>query len=231
MRHRFMVLATALTTVAAIATWSGIAAGAQGSSRAKVGKHPTLSAHIKRHAGTAVHPTNLKLLYSQYGGIDSILSTQDFETAFSPYDSEIADDFTVPAGQTWKVQLLDVNGQENGGPVGDASVSFYADAGGPYGGVIAIRRSHKITDSAGALSIKFSAVTLGPGTYWVGVHGDKDYVFNGQWWAAVQNTVTGSMAYWENPGNGFGSGCTSLQPVSCVGYNGDMSFDLQGHLG
>jgi hypothetical protein len=36
---------------------------------------------------------------------------------------------------------------------------------------------------------------------------------------------------WEEPGNGFGTSCTTYQPLSCVGKSGDLVFDLQGHLG
>jgi len=85
---------------------------------------------------------------------------------------------------------VDVNGVETG-PVSDASVTFYNDAAGAPGSLVAICQTHKVTDLSGALTIKFPAVTLTSGTYWVGLHSDQDFTFHGQWYAGLQSTVTG----------------------------------------
>ena len=36
------------------------------------------------------------------------LTSQDFETAFDAYDNQGADDFMVPAGETWNIESIDV---------------------------------------------------------------------------------------------------------------------------
>jgi hypothetical protein len=229
MRNRYLALTIAVTSALALAAWSGIAAGAN-STATKTAKRPSLAAH--GHASVArARPAALRLLYSQYGTPSGSIPAQDFEIYYSTFDAELADDFTVTGGQTWKVQQLDVAGFETGGPVTQATVVFYTDGGGSPDAFIAIRSSHNVTDASGALSIKFPAVTLPSGTYWVGVAADMDFTFHGQWYGALQSAIAGNPAEWENPGDGFGTGCTSYAPLTCLGFsNGDVVFDLMGHL-
>jgi len=51
------------------------------------------------------------VLYDQMGnlGTDGGVSAQDFETSFDVYDAEGADDFTVPAGETWNVDNVAIH--------------------------------------------------------------------------------------------------------------------------
>ena len=51
------------------------------------------------------------VLYDQYDNAGTVTSTsQDFESALDPFDSELADDFAVPAGPGWNVTGVEVQG-------------------------------------------------------------------------------------------------------------------------
>jgi hypothetical protein len=51
------------------------------------------------------------VLYDQYdNGSGAATSSQDFEAANDPFDSFNADDFVVPAGQTWNITEVDAQG-------------------------------------------------------------------------------------------------------------------------
>src|ERR1041384_5778825 len=60
------------------------------------------------------------------GGVTS----QDFEAALDTFDSFAADDFVVPAGQTWNITEVDVAGEYSlsGGPAASFHVFFYSDS-------------------------------------------------------------------------------------------------------
>src|SRR5439155_2376121 len=69
------------------------------------------------------------------GGVTS----QDFEAAFDPFDSSAADDFVVPAGQTWNITEVDVAGEYTvgGGPAASFNVFFYSDTATLPGALVA----------------------------------------------------------------------------------------------
>ena len=73
------------------------------------------------------------ILYDQYNNPGTNgTSSQNFEASFNQYDTELADDFVVPAGPDWSVDGVDVDGVYfNGpGPATTFNVSFYQDAAG-----------------------------------------------------------------------------------------------------
>ena len=55
------------------------------------------------------------VLYDQLNGQTTTnpadISSQDFETSLDAADSEAADDFVVPAGLTWSIDGIDVDGE------------------------------------------------------------------------------------------------------------------------
>ena len=55
------------------------------------------------------------------GGVTS----QDFETVNDPFDTFAADDFVVPAGQTWTITEVDVAGEYGNGPGPAASFNVF----------------------------------------------------------------------------------------------------------
>jgi uncharacterized repeat protein (TIGR02543 family) len=184
----------------------------------------------------APSPKAAVTLYNQYnnpaptpGGVTS----QNFDAANDAFDSEAADDFVVPAGVNWTVTTLDVQGEYTAaGPVVDFNVVFYANVGNLPGSVVAARPAQAYTNTSGDFTITFAqAVTLSPGTYWVGVQANMDLA-NGQWFWDNRTVSSNQGAAWRNANNGFGTGCTGFgRKTTCLGgQNGpDQLFKLSGY--
>ena len=65
-------------------------------------------------------------IYDQYNSPGTIASSsQDFEAAFDAYDDQVADDFIVPAGASWSVDEVDIQGQYYNGAGPAASFNVY----------------------------------------------------------------------------------------------------------
>src|SRR5438093_1549452 len=113
------------------------------------------------------------------GGVTS----QDFEASFDTFDSFAADDFVIPAGQTWTITEVDVAGEYTvgGGPAASFHVFFYSDTATLPGALVATRLANPYSGGANALITLTSPVILTPGTYWVAVQARQDDVPAGQW--------------------------------------------------
>src|SRR6266446_10945284 len=75
----------------------------------------------------------LAILYDQTDNPGTnATSSQDFETANDTFDDQAADDFVVPAGDTWTIQQVVVSGVYfNGtGPAASFNVTFYSNTPG-----------------------------------------------------------------------------------------------------
>ena len=178
------------------------------------------------------------VLYDQSTNDSGIgITSQNFESSFDIYDNSGADDFNVPAGQVWKVTEVDANGvYYNGyGPATSETVTFYKNKKGAPGAVVAAVTATG-SDSGGsfAISLGKKGVKLKGGaggkTYWVGVVVNMDFGVGGQWGWENQSTVEGKPAQWENPGDGFATGCTTwAQENVCIpDGQGDKMFTLRG---
>jgi hypothetical protein len=212
---------------------SGSVAGQPASPTLKSGvsTRPVRS-HLARPAAPSV------VLYDQYDNDSGIgVVSQNFEAANDPFDSTLADDFVVPSGQTWNINEVDVAGQYfNGpGPAASVNVVFYSDSSGLPGSAVATRNNLAPTDTAGAFVIPIpSAVTLGAGTYWVSVQANMDFTPNGEWGWENRTVQSNSGAAWQNPGNGFGTGCTTWgRMTTCIPTAGgpDLVYRLAGTTG
>jgi hypothetical protein len=186
-------------------------------------------------APVAPAPKAATTLYNQTnnpappGGVTS----QNFDAANDAFDSEAADDFVVPAGQNWTVTTFDVQGEYSGaGPAVSFNVVFYANSTNLPGAIVASRPAQAYTNTSGDFAIAFAqAVTLSPGTYWVGVQANLDLA-NGQWFWDNRTVTSNQGAAWRNPGNGFGTGCTAFgRKLTCLpSQNGpDQLFKLTGY--
>ena len=151
------------------------------------------------------------VLYDQYDNPAAFdVTSQDFEPAFDAFDSQGADDFVVPAGQTWSIEGVDVDGTYNGGPAASFHVSFYADAGTLPGALACSRLANPFTvGPAGgdAVITLTSPCALTPGTYWVSVQARQDFGPAGQWFWQNRSVQGGNPAAWQNPGGAWGAGC------------------------
>ena len=64
------------------------------------------------------------------GSVGTGSVSQNFETANDAFDNQVADDFVVPAGQTWTIQQVNVTGSyfNGNGPATSVNVFFYSDS-------------------------------------------------------------------------------------------------------
>jgi hypothetical protein len=171
----------ALLLATAVISASGTA------SAKKVGPTPSMGA---KNATVRVHrparpAAPSVVLYDQYDNIGAnSTSSQNFEASFDIYDSELADDFVVPSGQTWNIDQVDAAGvyYNGAGPAASVNLSFYNNAGGLPGGNVATRTNLAMTDTGGSFVVPIpSPVVLGQGTYWVSVQANLDFSAGGQW--------------------------------------------------
>ena len=175
------------------------------------------------------------VLYDQSGNDSgNAIVSQNFESAFDAYDNMAADDFTVPAGMKWKVSQVNVTGQyfNGSGLAVSQHVTIYKDKGGKVSSVVADFPGLMGKDNGtGSYQIKLpSTVALKAGTYWISVQIDMDFLAGGEWGWEGQTVVAGTAPKWQNPGNGFGTGCTKWgDESSCLGTSpGDKMFTLIG---
>ena len=84
------------------------------------------------------------VLYDQYdnGGPNATRSTSFSD--LPDFGTDLADDFVVPAGQTWNVQSIDADGSYlyGPGPANDWNVFIYADNAGLPGAQSSAQRTN-----------------------------------------------------------------------------------------
>ena len=167
--------------------------------------------------------TPATVLYDQYDNPSvSAVTSQDFEAAYDQYDSQGADDFVVPAGQTWLVDEVDVDGVYLGGGFADsANIIFYDTAGLVPGAPV--YTATNVVPVSGLSTGRFvisldQPATLTAGAYWVSVQANERFNPNGQWFWRNRLELSNDMAAWHNPGGGFGN-------FACTGAWGRRSFE------
>jgi hypothetical protein len=178
------------------------------------------------------------VLYDQYDNIGtSSFPSQDFETALDNFDAQGADDFVVPSGETWNITEVDVYGDYSSGSAGSESfhVFIYQDAAGLPGTVVytALNQSYTTGNDIDFVVTLTTPAVLTEGVYWVSVQSRMDYNGNDQWYWKDRTLQNNNPAAWQNPGDGFGSGCTTwAQRTSCLGSAGpDYVYRLIGDFG
>jgi hypothetical protein len=167
------------------------------------------------------------------------VSSQNFESQYAAYNSAAADDFFVPANTTWHVTVVDVNGvfYNGSGPDGSEteSVTFYKNTKGVPGLVKATYTLQGLDNSGSfAITLPGKGITLKGGrrgkTFWLSVAINMPFHPNGQWaWETSTNAVDNTNV-WENPSNGYGTGCTTWTVLSScfAGEGQSQMFALLG---
>ena len=176
--------------------------------------------------GPTPTPTPGNVLYDQYDNFSTEktpnIPSQDAETALDFFDSQAADDFIVPAGQTWQVTEIDVLGEyDSNGPAASFHVFFYENGAGNLPGfLVASRLQNPYTGSNDFVITLTDPVTLPEGHYWVSVQTRQDITQAGFWLWHNRTVQSNSGAAWQNPGNGFGTGCVVwIRRVTCAVLN------------
>ena len=172
-------------------------------------------------------------------GTTAIVS-QHFEAGLDTFDSQVADDFVVPLGQTWTVERVNVTGLyfSGPGPAASVNVTFYLNSGALPGAALpgGTYTNLPMTDTAGNFGIPLpSNLVLTSGTYWVSVQANMDFSPGGEWGWVDRTVQSNSAAAWQNPGGGFGFGCLTwgARGVTCGidPTTPDQIFQIVGCLG
>jgi hypothetical protein len=209
---------------------------------AAVERQPVLATERSSRATFEVGPTGIDStpqatlvdLYSQTDAQSTQgANSQNFEPVYDGYDNQAADDFAVPAGG-WIVDTVVTPGSYHDAvaPAPSVHVTFYADAGGRPGAVACDYPAlTTFTGATGSFTITLSpACALGAGPKWVSVYANMNFVGFGQWAWTQRTALSFNASVWKNPGDGFGTGCSSFtRRTECgVGTHPDQAFALRG---
>jgi hypothetical protein len=141
------------------------------------------------------------------------ITSQDFEPASDALDDHAADDFVFTYPYNNCITGVRVMGEysEGGGPASSFNVSFYANAPGNLPGtLIASFFNLPYTGAPPDFVINLiNPFCMGPGTYWVSVQARQDSDPNGQWFWHNRTVQSNAGAAWQNPGDGYGTGCVT----------------------
>jgi hypothetical protein len=179
------------------------------------------------------------VLYDQYNNAGQTgTSSQVFGPAVDYYDDQAADDFVVPNGQVWTIDLVEVDGSYDvfGGPAVSVNVYFYIDDFSLPATPIITQTDLLYTPgpTKGSLVVPIKPVALPAGTYWLSVQVNQDYLEDLQWYWTDRIVMSNHAAAWRNPLDGFGTGCVDWgSRIKCSGHSTepDQVFRLSGILG
>ena len=163
------------------------------------------------------------------------LPSQDFEPANDAFDAEAADDFVVPGSGMATICQVDVIGTGGGIPLDPANLvilNIYEDTAG-LPGALAFTETFLGTDvdadADGVFGLSPTGADLVSGdTYWLSVVVSMDFGVSGQWFWNTASDGNGSPYVWQNPGGGFGLGCTTWTDGATCGLSvgPDLTMDI-----
>jgi len=184
------------------------------------------------------------LLYDQMwnAGGGYLNSSEYTDAANLSKTSETADDFDVPAGETWnigKAAFAGYYGWDNLGGATSINVRVYDDNSGMPGTEIfsalnvapSINQESTTNPIATYMEVELSpSLSLTEGKYWISFQVIVDYGVNGDWgWADAMNEPwIGEKLHWRCPLDGWGNGYTTWTPGDIVLFFGyfDRAFAL-----
>src|SRR6056297_300049 len=149
--------------------------------------------------------------YETYAkSINSFLASDDANSTKTTYS---ADDFTVPVGETWKINYIEVHGSIDtyaaNPDVDSVNVMIYemsdtADIPGATEAYAASRITSINYKGDGNFIINLPTIaTLAEGTYWLCVQPVKNLAEDGYWkWEGQGSGTNGFPFHYKNPGLG-----------------------------
>lgn len=163
-----------------------------------------------------------------YDGYSTGVASQDI-IDMPDYSAYAFDDFSTAMAYSLNTMTMYVDGQEgeNSDPLQNVDVVAEIWSGLPgAGGIVASGNGIQVGED---LVIDFAGTQLAAGDYWVTAYVVRPFDNGGQWFWNTTTPVTGSEAYWWNPGGGFGHGTDPI-PVANITSAGaaDMAFRLEG---
>src|SRR5438093_2452117 len=177
------------------------------------------------------------VLYDQYDNAGSNATFSGTFTDFTGFDSDLADDFVVPGGQTWNVDSIDADGVyfNGGGPANSFNVFIYSDSGGLPGTQVYSTTNQPWVQSGSTFTVTLSpAAVLSAGTYWIEIQANMTFAVGGQWGWTDRTVQSNSPAAWQNPGGGFGVCLTWGQRGTTCGIDPgvpDQVYRINGTTG
>lgn len=228
-------IAAALSTQAFVATTNADAAAKFKPSKASGPNHQ--SAHFKFPNHN--RPSGGNVLYDQSGAPANGFPSQNFESSFDQYDAAGADDFVVSDAAGWDVSAFNFQATVGDPSTATYDINVYPDAGGLPGASTVCNYSGipgVFDGTLTSLSVALpSTCHLPQGTYWVSMIANLDFAVGGQlFWSGDFRTGLGANAAWENPGGGFGIGCTTWTDNTICGAGSGMTaaeFQVIGAVG
>ena len=174
------------------------------------------------------------VLYDQYNNAGTNATLSATFTDFPTFSADLADDFSVPTGQTWTIMSVDADGVYfNGpGPANSWNIYIYANAGGMPGAVVFSALNQPVVVSGTTYTVNLTTpAVLTCGTYWVESQANMTFNPNGEWGWTDRTVQSGNPAQWQNPGGGFGV-CPTWMPklATCVpsASGPDQVFRING---
>jgi hypothetical protein len=159
--------------------------------------------------------------------------SNEYNSPNEGWDDQIADDFTVPPGQSWQISHVDVLGSVGSSPTPPSSVNvfLYANAGTLPGTELFHETGIAATGQPNYSIPLIGAPDLAPGTYWVSVQQVGAELASGSWSWSETSTVSGNPAAWRNPGGSASTSCSDWGTLAaCLSLvsNPDELFKLSG---
>ena len=180
-----------------------------------VGVSSTSGASEVQSLPTPVVASTAFLVWDQYDSAGTAATLSATFTDAPAMNSDLADDFEVPAGTGWVVRWIDVDGAYfNGpGPANSFTVSFYADndrfpGNQVYSTVAPSWEQNGSTFTIHVCYEPFECFDLYPGRYWVEIQANMTAKCCGEWGWTDRTVTSLNPAVWRNPSGFFGA-CTS----------------------
>ncbi|MEQ9618747.1 MAG: hypothetical protein RIG61_06200 [Deltaproteobacteria bacterium] len=151
------------------------------------------------------------------------------------FDSLAADDFLIPGPLSWSVQTVTALGFYNCPCQADSvNIIFFADDGGLPGEDVP-GCNYQGIQPADASNPNLTTdlpepCLLEPGVYWVTVQVNMPADGTDQWFFSERTVQTLSPFAFENPGDGFSTGCVTFSPAQaeCGATSPDLNFRIIG---
>ena len=175
------------------------------------------------------------VLYDQYdnGGPNATRSTSFSD--LPDFSTDLADDFVVPAGQTWNVQSIDADGSYlyGPGPANGWNVFIYADNAGLPGAQIFSATNQPVVVIGTTFTVNLATpAILSAGTYWIEIQANMTFTPQGEWDWTDRMLQANSGSAIRNPGGAVGCGTDWIRKIFCVeSMDPDQVFRLSGTIG
>jgi hypothetical protein len=158
--------------------------------------------------------------------------SQTFSAANAAFDSVAADDFVIPGVGLASVCEVTIIGSYTAAglpadPANTVVLNIHEDNGGEPGTVV-FTESFLGTDvdpdgdATFTLALTGAPEFVGGTKYWMSVVTQMGFAVSGQFFWSSAEDGNGDAFLWQNPGDGFGSGCTAWETSAVCGVgNGD----------